>query len=52
MIDGKLQVATVFSGIGAFEQALLKLNLSYTIDFLNNCSSEYSNVLEPSIFSF
>lgn len=40
MIDGKLQVATVFSGIGAFEQALLKLNLSDTIDFLNNCSSE------------
>lgn len=33
MIDGKLQVATVFSGIGAFEQALLKLNIPYDIVF-------------------
>ena len=29
-----LKIATVFSGIGAFEQALLKLNVDYDIVFV------------------
>ena len=33
MIGDKLQVATVFSGIGAFEQALIKLNIPFDIVF-------------------
>ncbi len=33
MKNGRLQVATVFSGIGAFEHALNKLNLPYDIVF-------------------
>ena len=33
MKNSKLQIATVFSGIGAFEQALLKLNIPYDIVF-------------------
>ena len=33
LINGKIQIATVFSGIGAFEQALEKQNIPYDIVF-------------------
>lgn len=47
MIDGKLQVATVFSGIGAFEQALIKLNIPFDIVFAcDNGEREIDNSYE------
>lgn len=39
---GKLRVATVFSGIGAFEQALLKLNISHEIVFACDTGERYA----------
>ena len=33
MVKNQLRVATVFSGIGAFEQSLKKLRIPYTIEF-------------------
>lgn len=50
MINGRLQVATVFSGIGAFEQALLKLNVPYDVVFAcdngeREISSNYEDIM-------
>lgn len=44
MKNSKLQIATVFSGIGAFEQALLKLNIPYNIVFA--CDNGERNIKE------
>ena len=41
---GKLKVATVFSGIGAFEQALLKLGIYHDIIFACDTGERYINL--------
>lgn len=47
----KIRIATVFSGIGAFEQALLKLNIPFEIEFAcdngeRKLSKSYDDILE------
>lgn len=53
MKNGRLQIATVFSGIGAFEQALDKLKINYDIVFAcdngeRSINQTYDEVIEYS----
>jgi DNA (cytosine-5)-methyltransferase 1 len=53
MKNGKLQIATVFSGIGAFEQSLNKLHIPYDIVFAcdngeREIKEEYEDIMKYS----
>ena len=44
MGEGLLKIATVFSGVGAFEQALLKKSIQYEIVFACDTGERYVNI--------